>query len=153
VQILNTQKRFKICRPAIAGLCRAVLHALDVGEASLSVVFVNSARMKELNGRYRKRDYATDVLSFEYRGEEVEGRAFLGEIVIAPEIAWRQSHRWRGKPDREIRKLIVHGILHLLGYDHEADQGEMNRLQERLLRKPNLGGDPERPLVEMRDIG
>jgi probable rRNA maturation factor len=65
----------------------------------------------------------------------VEGSPILGEIVIAPEVAWRQARRWHTQLDRELRRLLTHGILHLLGCDHETDAGEMNRLQRRLLRR------------------
>jgi probable rRNA maturation factor len=97
---------------------------------SLSVVFVDVDRMEELNRSYRGKAYPTDVLSFSYGEPTVDGRVFLGEIVIAPEIARR------GGPDleTELRKLMVHGILHLLGYDHEVDDGEMDRIQSRLMR-------------------
>ena len=88
-----------------------------------------------LNRLHRGKDYATDVLSFSYEGERDDGLMFLGEIVIAPEVACENARRWNSLPERETRKLLVHGILHLLGYDHEADRGEMNRLQERLLRR------------------
>jgi len=102
-----------------------------------------------LNRQYRGRDYATDVLSFSYPDETVEGVPFLGEIVIAPEIAWRHAYRWNSGVEREIRKLLVHGILHLLGFDHEMDGGEMNRIQQRLVRsRAFLRGDP---VAAMRD--
>ncbi len=102
-----------------------------------------------MNRQYCGLDYATDVLSFGYRDEMVEGRPFLGEIVIAPEIARRQARNWRSGSEREMRKLLVHGILHLLGYDHETDDGEMKRIQRRLLhRRAFTQGDP---VAEMRD--
>jgi probable rRNA maturation factor len=129
--------------------CDGVLRTLEVPERPLAVVFVSAGRIRDLNRRYRGLDYATDVLSFSYEGEMVEGLPFLGEIVISPEVAWRQASRWRCRPDREVRKLLLHGILHLLGYDHEADAGEMNHLQRRLLRRHVLKeGDP---VVVMRD--
>ncbi len=99
------------------------------------MVFVTSARMRVLNREYRGRDYATDVLSFDYPDEIVDGQPFLGEIVIAPEVAFRQAPVWRSGPEREIRRLLLHGILHLMGYDHEADDGEMNRIQRRVVRR------------------
>ncbi len=114
--------------------CDDVLCALDTPETNLAVAFVSAKKMRDLNRRYLGRDYATDVLSFGYEDETEEGRPFLGEIVIAPEVAWRQARRWRTPPEHEVRKLLVHGILHLLGYDHERDTGMMNRLQRRLLR-------------------
>jgi probable rRNA maturation factor len=110
---------------------------------SLTVLFVNAGKMRDLNRQYRGKDYATDVLSFSYPDETVDGAPFLGEIVIAPEIAWRQACRWKSGIDREIRRLLVHGILHLLGFDHEMDGGEMNRIQQQLVRsRAFLRGDP-----------
>jgi probable rRNA maturation factor len=91
--------------------------------------------MRSLNFRYRQKDYATDVLSFSYEGEVVDRLMFLGEIIIAPEIAMNQARQYGVTPELELRRLIVHGVLHLMGYDHESDQGQMNRLQNRLLRR------------------
>jgi len=91
--------------------------------------------MRRLNREWRKKDRATDVLSFAYGGEVVDGMPFLGEIVIAPEIAALQAAKYVVPPEREIRRLIVHGALHLVGYDHETDGGEMARLQNRILRR------------------
>ena len=91
--------------------------------------------MRRLNCEWRKKDYATDVLSFNYDGELVDGLPFLGEIVIAPEIAARRALEYGAAPENEIRKLLVHGALHLLGYDHETDDGEMVGFQKRVLRR------------------
>ena len=91
--------------------------------------------MRSLNCRYLKRDYATDVLSFSYGSVKMDGIPFLGEIIIAPEIAADQAVRFRISPEKELKKLLVHGILHLLGYDHETDRGQMNRFQRRLQRR------------------
>ena len=88
--------------------------------------------MRRLNREWRKKDRATDVLSFAYDGEFVDGMPFIGEIIIAPEIAALQAAKYGASPEREIRKLIVHGALHLMGYDHETDGGEMTRLQNRI---------------------
>jgi len=88
-----------------------------------------------MNRRYRGKDYPTDVLSFRYGNGMVEGDWFLGDIVIAPSVALRQARRWQVAPEKEMHRLLVHGILHLLGYDHETDHGEMNNLQQRLLRR------------------
>ena len=91
--------------------------------------------MHELNRRYRGRNYPTDVLSFCYDEEEIEGLPFLGEIVISPEVAVKQARQWRVNPEREMRKLLLHGLLHLIGYDHETDNGEMEDLQRRFMRR------------------
>ncbi len=115
--------------------CNGLMRTLDVSGCAITVVFIGLGKMRDLNRKYRGMDRATDVLSFGYPGERVHGFLFLGEIVIAPEMAQRQAIRWRTTMDRELRKLLVHGILHLLGYDHEADSGEMNALQRSLLRR------------------
>ncbi len=91
--------------------------------------------MRSLNRCYLKRNYATDVLSFGYGSMKIGGIPFLGEIVCAPAIAVDQAARFRISPEKELAKLLVHGILHLLGHDHEADQGRMNRYQRRLQRR------------------
>ena len=88
-----------------------------------------------MNRQYRRKDYATDILSFSYGQENLEGRPFLGDIVISPAIACSQAVRYGVSQEKEIRKLLVHGILHLLGYNHETDNGEMNRLQALILRR------------------
>jgi probable rRNA maturation factor len=108
---------------------------LNGPNGALSVVFVGIRKMRSLNLSYLRKDYATDVLSFSYEGTMMDGMPFLGEIVIAPEIAEIQAVRFRSSPEKELRKLLVHGILHLMGYDHETDHGRMNRYQSRILRK------------------
>lgn len=111
------------------------MRALKQGECRFAVVLVSSGRIRALNRQYRGRDYPTDVLSFLYPGEVVDGVPFLGEVVIAPEMAWRQGSTRRGGLEREMRMLLVHGILHLLGYDHETDRGEMASLQRKCMRR------------------
>jgi probable rRNA maturation factor len=91
--------------------------------------------MREINRIYRGKNVATDVLSFRYAGETFEGKPFLGEIVISPEVAQKNAAEGRMAFDAEIRTLVLHGILHLIGYDHETDDGEMNRLQKSLQRR------------------
>ena len=107
----------------------------EIGESdpALSLVFVNSREMQALNNRYLHRNYSTDVLSFDYNEKTIDGRNFLGEIIIAPEVSACNAHQFGVHPDKELKKLLIHGILHLLGYDHERDRGEMMRLQRRLL--------------------
>jgi probable rRNA maturation factor len=122
----------------VSNFCAGVLSALDVPDGTLTVVFVSARKMKDLNRRYLGRNYPTDVLSFGYLNESVEGIPFLGEVVIAPEVALRQALSRRNPHERELRRLLVHGILHLLGYDHETDASKMNQLQCRLLRRRAL---------------
>jgi probable rRNA maturation factor len=104
--------------------------------------------MRTLNRRYRKRDYPTDVLSFSYGDMKIDRIPFLGEIMISPEIAARHAIQWGVSPERELRMLLVHGILHLLGYDHETDGGRMDCMQKKLLRRKFFMNEPR--LVEWR---
>jgi probable rRNA maturation factor len=125
-------------------LCSGVFEVLGEGSAAVvEVIFVGVRKMRQVNRKYREKDYATDVLSFRYPGERAEGCPFLGEIVIAPQVAREQAARYRASFESEIRRLVIHGLLHLLGYDHETDDGEMNRLQNRLMRRRGLSaGSP-----------
>jgi probable rRNA maturation factor len=135
IPVLNRQRQFRINRKAVALFCAEVLRSLRLPHRALSVVFVRSREMCLINRQYRGKDYATDVLSFPYDGERIEDMPFIGEILIAPEVAAHHAVRYRIAPEKEIRKLLVHGILHLLGYDHETDKGQMNRIQAKLVRR------------------
>ena len=101
----------------------------------LAVALAPDAQVRALNQKYRRTDAATDVLSFP-SGE----RGFLGDIVIATGVARRQAIEMRHPFRTELRVLALHGLLHLLGYDHEdrADRGAMARLEARLRRKGGL---------------
>ena len=111
----------------------------------VSIALVSDQRIRALNRKYRKKDYATDVLSFANGTKAlppgtlpavVDG--FLGEIVIARGVARRQARRAGHSELTELRVLALHGLLHLLGYDHERDSGQMSRVEERLRRKGGL---------------
>jgi probable rRNA maturation factor len=106
---------------------------------TVSVAVVSDARVRALNHRYRQSDRATDVLSFSY-GEANARRSgrFLGDIVIARGVARRQALARGHSPRIEMRVLALHGLLHLLGYDHESDDGRMLRAERRLRRKGGL---------------
>jgi probable rRNA maturation factor len=138
VEITNRQRQFKIFRPSVALFCVNVLRSFSDDVMALSVVFVKAGQMRAINKEYLGHDYSTDVLSFFYEGTVVDERPFLGEIIIAPEVAAIHAARYGTSPEREIRRLLVHGILHLLGYNHENDRGQMNRLQKKLLRRKLL---------------
>jgi len=103
--------------------------------SEVSVLFCGDRRMRSLNRRYRRIDRSTDVLSFPadpgVEPGDVRSRSTLGDIVISIPYAARQARR-RGQPvSREVDRLLVHGFLHLLGYDHETDDGEMDALEAR----------------------
>ena len=109
---------------------RELLGALAPGHDTVSVLFTSDRRMRELNRTWRDRDRPTDVLSFP-GSESPEGR-HLGDVAISVPTARRQARSAGHGTERELRVLLLHGVLHCLGYDHETDDGEMERLEERL---------------------
>jgi len=107
---------------------------------TVSVALVSDARVRALNRQYRRQDSATDVLSFPANPESriPNPDAFLGDIVIARGVARRQAREAGHAEALELRVLALHGLLHLLGYDHERDRGRMRRVEQRLRRKGGL---------------
>lgn len=99
----------------------------------VTVALVSDATMRRLNAQFRRADYATDVLSF-----PSDEPGLLGDIAIATGVAARQARRLGHSERVELRVLALHGLLHLLGYDHETDAGAMARVEERLRRKAGL---------------
>ena len=113
-------------RPA----ARAALRAAGVLEGHLSVELVAPDQIRQLNREHRGLDEATDVLSFPIDGVEgVPGPRELGDVVICPEQA------------ADLRRATVHGVLHLCGYDHEADAGEMLALEQAVIEALGPGDD------------
>lgn len=103
--------------------------------SGLTIVLVGDATLRRLNRDFRGKDVTTDVLSFPSGGETLaDGTRPLGEIVISVPQAARQATAEGHALGRELRVLMIHGYLHLLGYDHEVDDGRMMRLQARLAR-------------------
>jgi probable rRNA maturation factor len=107
---------------------------------AVTVALLSDARVRELNRRFRKKDRPTDVLSFPSAGVEPGAAAqrYLGDVVIAAGVARRQAKEAGHSIQTELRVLALHGLLHLLGYDHERDAGRMARVERRLRRKGGL---------------
>jgi probable rRNA maturation factor len=134
VFVLNRQRSRGVDRARLlAYLRRIVERKPPVSPSELTVCLVSDRKMREFNREYRERDCPTDVLSFP--SDEVhpaDGRRYLGDIAISVETAERQADRVGHSLQRELELLALHGYLHLLGYDHETDDGEMMRLQEQI---------------------
>ena len=117
---------------------RSVLTWLEQKDSELSIVLLDDPEMAELNESYRSRRGPTDVLSFSLReGHHARHRhGLLGDVVIGVRRAAQQAARRRRNLDDEVARLLVHGVLHLLGHDHEreAEAREMRRLERRLWR-------------------
>jgi probable rRNA maturation factor len=117
--------------PGLAGWLELVAPAGARGAVAVGVV--TDLRIRELNRRYRGKNVPTDVLSF-----PADEPGHLGDIVIALGVARRQAGSAGHSLSTEFRVLALHGLLHLLGYDHERDNGEMRRLEQRLRRAGGL---------------
>lgn len=121
---------------------------VDAGE--LTVVITDEKTVQELNRTYRGVDAPTDVLSFPFGEEEVlpeeEAPPYLGDVIIALPVAEAQARRYGHPLQEELRLLVVHGVLHLLGYDHatEEEEARMWQRQERILGKAYVGPKGER---------
>ena len=96
--------------------------------ADVSLILVGKTRMQRLNRTYRKRDYATDVLAFPMQDASQSPVAFVGDVVICVPVALSQASRFGNTPDGELLRLLIHGTLHLLGYDHETTVREAKRM-------------------------
>ncbi len=130
VEVVNRQRRLQIDTRAWSNFATKALAAIGKNESSATIAFVSDKKIRELNRQFRGIDKATDVLSFPSDGPED-----LGDIAVSVEIAAAQAKENGLKFDEEIAQLILHGLLHLSGYDHETDNGEMNRLELRLRKK------------------
>jgi probable rRNA maturation factor len=132
IEVVNRQRHFKVDTEAWTTFAMKALTAIGKDESSATIAFVSDKRIRELNRQFRGIDKATDVLSFPADGPD---ELNLGDIAIATETAATQARENGLSFDDEIAQLILHGLLHLSGYDHETDNGEMNRLELRLRRK------------------
>jgi len=122
----------RLTRRDIATFARRVLRAVDAEPDELSIAFVGDDAMRELNRKFRRKNKTTDVLTFPGDGP------LLGEIVISIDQARRQAADEKHSLATEVRYLILHGILHAMGYDHETDNGEMNALELEVRAKVRL---------------
>jgi len=106
---------------------------LDCADHELSLMFTNDAVMRELNRTYRQRDYPTNVLAFPQRATDPQEPAtlLLGDVVVAPAVARREACEAGQTLEERVVYLIVHGLLHLLGYDHEGSAGQRRRMEKR----------------------
>lgn len=131
VEVVNRQRRLKVETEAWTTFAEKAIDAIGNRDSSATIAFVSDQKIRELNRQFRGIDKATDVLSFPSDGSEDE----LGDIAVSVETAALQAKENGLSFENEIAQLILHGLLHLSGYDHETDNGEMNRLELRLRRK------------------
>jgi rRNA maturation RNase YbeY len=121
-------------RAALRRLAAHVARAEGSPATELAVKLTDDAGITEVNAEFLKRPWPTDVISFPDGERRPDGALPLGDIVISVETARRNARRYRQTAFREIRRLAVHGILHLLGYSHKRDDAAMKRLERKYLR-------------------
>ena len=144
--IENHQRGVRVLLPPLETFLQRAKKEIGLRGDSVAVRLINDAEMKRLNATFRGKNRSTDVLSFP--AEEPQGKPgslarqvrkvrgkFLGDIAISPKIARRNSRSLGRTLPHELQVLILHGLLHLLGYDHETDRGEMERIEMRLRRR------------------
>jgi probable rRNA maturation factor len=113
----------------------AALRRLGHRSAEVGVLVCDDTTIHALNRQYRHQDRPTDVLSFPADTPGADGAPYLGDVAISLETARRQAARRRIPLERELGLLLLHGVIHLSGYDHETDRGEMARLEAGLRRE------------------
>ena len=160
--LVDRQRKIRVARKPLENFLRRIRKELELGRAEVAVALVSDAEITRLNWRYRRKKGPTDVLSFPAgpllsrpgrsltrRRPRNEGPLppdhssliadrFLGDIAIAPDTARRYAKKNGRTLASELRILLLHGVLHLLGYDHETDTGQMNRIEQRLRRRLGL---------------
>ena len=136
IKIFN-QTKFRIPRQLILSTLSRALRYLKIKDSSLSIAFVNQSTIRKLNFEYRKKDKATDVLSFTYFYDK---NKLDGEIIICYSIAARQSKKYGHSVSREIIELLIHALLHLVGYDHHnrKQAQSMEELEDKIIKNWKL---------------
>jgi probable rRNA maturation factor len=152
--ILNRQRSVRLSTRALESFLLRVRRELNLKQAQVTVCLVSDAEIAGMNQSFRKKHGPTDVLSFpavKARKPQRSRRSFissvpvssdseesLGDIAIAPAVAKRNARNYGRTLPAELKILILHGVLHLLGFDHEADRGEMDRTEKKLRRRLGL---------------
>jgi probable rRNA maturation factor len=143
--ILNRQRRVRISLSSLETFLRQVQGELRLRGREVSVCMVSDRDIARMNRQFRGESKPTDVLSFPatpngkaHLPANARMKSYLGDIAISPETARRNAKRLGRSLSAELRVLILHGALHLMGYDHEADSGEMDRVEARFRRKLGL---------------
>jgi probable rRNA maturation factor len=152
--VINRQKRVRVASAPLESFLNRVLKTVRMPADAATVCLVDDAQMARWNRAYRGKPKSTDVLSFPTNGtrRQATGRkenrlstrngaahsSYLGDIAIAPAVAKRNARALGRSLDEELRVLILHGVLHLLGYDHETDNGQMERFELKLRARLGL---------------
>lgn len=164
--IVNRQRRIALAIEPLSDFLLRAQQELGFPESAVTVRLISDSAMAQLNRRFRGKSGPTDVLSFPANAEpprrsslrrtnrsagghsaqrgsdrmRIEAADYVGDIAVSPETARRNAQRYSRSLPAELRILVLHGLIHLAGFDHETDQGQMERLERRLRRR--LGLEP-----------
>jgi len=130
---INNLTSFPVDKKSFSAVAKNVLKGENKGTRIISLAFIGKEEIRKLNKNFRKKNKPTDVLSFELSDNE-----YLGEIVICPDVVRENAKEDKSTIKKEVMKVFIHGILHLLGYDHEKSEKEallMESKQEKYLSK------------------
>jgi probable rRNA maturation factor len=137
--ILNRQRKCPIPVKRLENFALRLCQRLRIPDSEFTVLLTSDHRIRHFNRNFRKRDEATDVLSFPAARQQKTGGHFknpyIGDIIISVETAQQQAIEKNHSLVTEVRTLMIHGLLHLLGHDHERDQGQMRRKELKLQRE------------------
>jgi len=156
--ILNRQRGIRVSIRKLDEFAAVARKLLKVPDDAVTVCLVSNVEMARWNRAYRGKEGPTDVLSFpcdaaglrprtertnlknkpRSSADSTDAASYLGDIAIAPRVARRNALRFGRTFDQEMRILILHGMLHLMGYDHETDSGQMDRREHKLRRALKL---------------
>lgn len=136
-EVINNQRKIIIETERFHKFIEETIEIVpEANGKSATIAFISDRKMRELNKTFRGKNSTTDVLSFPFEAQEFENAEnSLGDIVISSEQAQRQAIENNLDFETEIKQLILHGVLHLCGYDHERDAGEMNEIELKLRAK------------------
>ncbi len=137
IEVVNRQRKVRVDRERWQAFAARAVGVLPEEVKGVTIAFVSDRAMRELNRMWRHKSETTDVLSFPAEQDQFEKaqETSLGDVVISLEQAARQAKQNGLTLNEEIAQLILHGLIHLCGYDHATDQGQMNRLELKLRRK------------------
>jgi probable rRNA maturation factor len=135
--IVNRQRRVNVPVKTLEDFFERVRQELRFPQNAVTIQFISDVAMARLNQNFCHKRGPTDVLSFPANGgsRPLQTAPYIGDIAISPQTARRNARRFSRTLPAEMRILILHGMLHLAGFDHETDHGEMDRLEKRLRRR------------------
>ena len=140
IEIVNRLKKTEVDPARFKRLLRRLVRHYDLKRPELTLAFVGDAEIRRLNRKFRKKDKATDVLSFPLNERASDGKFYLGDILISVPTAKRQAAEIGHPLERELEYLAIHGFLHLLGYEHD----EGHEKEEAKMRGMYAGGEARR---------